>query len=324
MRAEDVYELTGVSDPRLRPGGTDVAYVVWSIDKDENEYRQSIWIAKTDGSEPPRRFTTGKNDSQPRWSPDGSRLAFVSKRGDDEKAHRQLYVMPADGGEPACLTDLKDDAGEPVVVTGRNADRLLCAGPGRGLRRRRRQETCAATIQAASVQAGQRRLDGRPAPAHLRGRGRRLRRGEAAHGRRLRGRPADLDAGRNGCRIHLLARRRLGYRAEGRHLRRAGRGWRAGTADTRRRQLLRAGVLSRRIAARSQVVAGGIRLPTPWTDRRRRCDVGERPAPAHHVARPQLRPLSRLARADLGRGLDRLRPGGRRQRPRLPRVAGRR
>jgi dipeptidyl aminopeptidase/acylaminoacyl peptidase len=113
MRPEDVYELTGVSDPRLRPGGSDVAYVVWSIDKDENEYRQSIWIAKTDGSAPPRRFTTGKNDSQPRWSPDGERLAFVSKRG-DEKAHRQLYVMPADGGEPQCLTDLKEDVGEPT------------------------------------------------------------------------------------------------------------------------------------------------------------------------------------------------------------------
>ena len=113
MRPEDVYELTGVSDPRLRPGSNDVAYVVWSIDKDENEYRQSIWIAKTDGSEPPRRFTTGKNDAQPRWSPDGEQLAFVSKRG-DEKARRQLYVMPAGGGEPQCLTDLKEDVGEPA------------------------------------------------------------------------------------------------------------------------------------------------------------------------------------------------------------------
>jgi dipeptidyl aminopeptidase/acylaminoacyl peptidase len=113
MRPEDVYELTGVSDPRLRPGGKHVAYVVWSIDKDENEYRQSIWVATTDGSEAPRRFTTGKNDAQPRWSPDGEDLAFVSKRG-DEKAHRQLYVMPAGGGEPQCLTDLKDDVGEPA------------------------------------------------------------------------------------------------------------------------------------------------------------------------------------------------------------------
>jgi dipeptidyl aminopeptidase/acylaminoacyl peptidase len=113
MRPEDVYALTGVSDPRLRPGSNDVAYVVWSIDKDENEYRQSIWLATTDGSEPPRRFTTGKNDAQPRWSPDGGTLTFVSKRG-DEKSHRQLYVMPAGGGEPQCLTDLKEDVGEPV------------------------------------------------------------------------------------------------------------------------------------------------------------------------------------------------------------------
>ncbi len=63
MKPEDVYVLTGVSDPRLRPGGEEVAYVVWTIDKDENEYRQSIWLARTDGSEAPRRFTTGTNDA---------------------------------------------------------------------------------------------------------------------------------------------------------------------------------------------------------------------------------------------------------------------
>ena len=114
MRPEDVYQLTGVTDPRLRPGGKEVAYVVWAIDGEENEYRQSIWLARTDGSEPPRRFTTGKNDTHPRWSPDGDRLAFVSKRGADEKSRSQLYVLPAGGGEPECLTDLKEDVGEPA------------------------------------------------------------------------------------------------------------------------------------------------------------------------------------------------------------------
>jgi len=114
MRPEDVYRLTGVSDPRLRPGGEEVAYVVWAIDEDENEYRQSIWLARTDGSEPPRRLTSGTNDAQPRWSPDGQQLAFVSKRGEDDKAHRQLYVLPLSGGEPECLTDLKEDVGEPA------------------------------------------------------------------------------------------------------------------------------------------------------------------------------------------------------------------
>lgn len=113
MTPEDVYALAGVSDPRLRPGGQEVAYVHWTIDAEANEYRTSIWVAKVDGSEPPRRFTTGTADGTPRWSPDGSKLAFVSKRG-DEKAKRQLYVLPADGGEPLCLTDLKENVGEPA------------------------------------------------------------------------------------------------------------------------------------------------------------------------------------------------------------------
>ena len=112
MRPQDVYELTGVTDPRLRPGGEQVAYVVWSIDAEANEYRQRVWLAATDGSTPPRAFTAGPKDTQPRWSPDGTRLAFTAAR--EEKKPRQLYVMPADGGEPQKLTDLKEDVTWPV------------------------------------------------------------------------------------------------------------------------------------------------------------------------------------------------------------------
>jgi dipeptidyl aminopeptidase/acylaminoacyl peptidase len=112
MRPEDVYELTGALDPRLRPGGEQVAYVVWSIDEEANEYRQRIWLAAVDGSSPPRPFTAGPKDNQPRWSPDGTQLAFTAARG--EKKPRQLYVMPADGGEPRRLTELKEDVTTPV------------------------------------------------------------------------------------------------------------------------------------------------------------------------------------------------------------------
>jgi dipeptidyl aminopeptidase/acylaminoacyl peptidase len=111
MRPEDVYALTSVGDPRLSPDGRRVAYVVNRIDREENAYRTAIWVALLDGSEPPRQFTSGeRSDHAPRWSPDGHWLAFVSNRDgeDEEKAHGELYVLPADGGEPRRLTEGKE------------------------------------------------------------------------------------------------------------------------------------------------------------------------------------------------------------------------
>ena len=112
MVPEDVYELTGVADPRLSPDGTTVAYVVDRIDREANEYRSAIWLAAADGSREPRPFTAGaKCDGDPRWSPDGTALAFTSNR--DGKVS-QLYVMPVHGGEPRKLTDLKEDVTQPA------------------------------------------------------------------------------------------------------------------------------------------------------------------------------------------------------------------
>ncbi|HET9115441.1 MAG TPA: S9 family peptidase [Gaiellaceae bacterium] len=110
MRPEDLYALTSVGDPRLSPDAGRVAYVVNRIDGEANRYRSAIWVAPVDGSEEPRRLTSGeRSDTAPRWSPDGRWLAFVSNRdGDEEKAPAQLYVLPAEGGEPRRLTDAKE------------------------------------------------------------------------------------------------------------------------------------------------------------------------------------------------------------------------
>jgi dipeptidyl aminopeptidase/acylaminoacyl peptidase len=107
MIPQDVFQLTGVADPRISPDGATVAYVVTGLDGEANEYRGAIWLAALDGSSALRQLTAGTRlDADPRWSPDGSQLAFTSNRDGDTK---QLYVLPVGGGEPRRLTHLKED-----------------------------------------------------------------------------------------------------------------------------------------------------------------------------------------------------------------------
>ena len=116
MQPDDVYELTGVGDPRLSPDGSRVAYVVSTTDREASEYRSAIWVAQPRRLGRAARFTTGeKRDGSPRWSPDGRWLAFVSNRG-DEKAQGQIYVIPAEGGEARKLTDLKESVSRRHLV----------------------------------------------------------------------------------------------------------------------------------------------------------------------------------------------------------------
>ena len=111
MVPEDVYELVLVSDPRLSPDGATCAFVVTTADREDSKYKSAIWTVPTDGSAPPRRLTYGdRRDAVPRWSPDGTQLAFSSNR-DNERA-AQLYVLPVEGGEAVKLTDLKESVDE--------------------------------------------------------------------------------------------------------------------------------------------------------------------------------------------------------------------
>jgi dipeptidyl aminopeptidase/acylaminoacyl peptidase len=112
MTPEDVYELASASDPRLSPDGKTVVFAVTRIDRAANDYRSAIFLAPADGSSPPRPLTSGeKQDAAPRWSPDGTELAFTSNRAGEKQ---QLYVLPLSGGEPRRLTDLKESVREPV------------------------------------------------------------------------------------------------------------------------------------------------------------------------------------------------------------------
>ena len=123
LKPEDLYSIRLVDDPQISPEGERIAYVVTAIDRETYDYKRSIWIVPAkDGT--PRRYTAGDNDTHPRWSPDGTRLAFVRgplgdvKPKNKEERERgvgkpQLWVLPADGGEARQLTWLRDGAGDP-------------------------------------------------------------------------------------------------------------------------------------------------------------------------------------------------------------------
>jgi dipeptidyl aminopeptidase/acylaminoacyl peptidase len=96
MKPRDIADLVDVADPRVSPDGSTVAFVVTTMDVAANRYRSRVWLAAADGSTAPRPFTAGEErDSRPRWSPDGSALAFVSHREDKGSG---LYVLPVGAG----------------------------------------------------------------------------------------------------------------------------------------------------------------------------------------------------------------------------------
>ena len=111
MVPQDLIRIRFVTDPRISPDGRTVAFVLTTLSDDKDEYLSNIWVVSTAGGEP-RRFTTGpRRDTSPRWSPDGSRLAFISEREPGKKG--QLHVMPAAGGEATRLTDLRHGLSAP-------------------------------------------------------------------------------------------------------------------------------------------------------------------------------------------------------------------
>jgi dipeptidyl aminopeptidase/acylaminoacyl peptidase len=97
MLPSDLSHLRTPSAPTLTPDGRLAAVAVGRIDLEADQYRAELWLVPTDGSSPPRRFTSGRRDVRPRFSPDGRWLAFL-RAGEDDKP--QLHVMATDGGEP--------------------------------------------------------------------------------------------------------------------------------------------------------------------------------------------------------------------------------
>lgn len=100
----DLFNLEAASDPQISPDGRTVVYARRSNDIMTDRARSSLWsIDVATGAQAPLVAGPGSH-SQARWSPDGSRLAYVSSA--DDKAGTQLYVRWMKTGATARITGL--------------------------------------------------------------------------------------------------------------------------------------------------------------------------------------------------------------------------
>ena len=117
LTPDDLYEFRFLTDAQISPDGERVAYAVKVANDKRDGYRGAIWLAPFDGSRPAAQLTSGAGqDSSPRWSPDGGRLAFLSDRGEAPKgrkrAARNVYLLDLAGGEARQLTSFTEDCAD--------------------------------------------------------------------------------------------------------------------------------------------------------------------------------------------------------------------
>ncbi len=103
LTASDVFNLQYAVDPQISPDGRRIVYVREFSDMLSDRRCSNLWVINFDGTDN-RPLTTGTHsDTSPRWSPDGTRIAFLS----DQDGKSQIYVRWMDTGQTAKITSLQ-------------------------------------------------------------------------------------------------------------------------------------------------------------------------------------------------------------------------
>jgi len=101
----DVFDLEWVEQPRISPDGDHIVYERRGMDVMDDRRTSHLWVMGADGTGHEKLTTRDAGESSPRWSPDGSKIAFTSSSA----AHgTEIYLHWVESGRTARLTQLEN------------------------------------------------------------------------------------------------------------------------------------------------------------------------------------------------------------------------
>ena len=101
------YEIANPTGVSISPDGSSVVFGISNPDVKSGNLNNSLWIKNLKSPDSaPRALTNGNSDANPKFSPNGSSIAFIRT---DSTGINQIWLLQMSGGEAAMITSLKEN-----------------------------------------------------------------------------------------------------------------------------------------------------------------------------------------------------------------------
>jgi dipeptidyl aminopeptidase/acylaminoacyl peptidase len=112
---KDLFNFVWIGDTQISPDGSRAVYVQVTVNAKRDGYDTALYLLDTTQPMiPARRLTNGPRDAQPRWSPDGTQIAFTRALEKDGKPEpSQIYLLSLSGGEPVQVSAMEKGVSSP-------------------------------------------------------------------------------------------------------------------------------------------------------------------------------------------------------------------